>query len=76
MPAWAERLRIFYLIKLNPTQDKRLHVSWLAVAVLLDATLVRGILVPASMQLLGKRNWYLPSWLGWLPDLRVEPQEA
>ena len=48
----------------------------LAVAVLLDATLVRGILVPASMQLLGKRNWYLPSWLGWLPDLRVEPQEA
>ena len=48
----------------------------LAVAVLLDATLVRGILVPASMQLLGKRNWYLPSWLGWLPDLRVEPKEA
>ncbi len=37
MPAWAERLRIFYLIKLNPTQDKRLHVSWLAVAVLLFA---------------------------------------
>ncbi len=48
----------------------------LAVAVLLDATLVRSILVPASMQLLGARNWYLPSWLGWLPDLRVEPQEA
>ena len=48
----------------------------LAVAVLLDATLVRGILVPASMQLLGKRNWYLPSWLGWLPDLRVEPEGA
>ena len=48
----------------------------LAVAVLLDATLVRGILVPASMQLLGKRNWYLPSWLGRLPDLRVEPKEA
>ncbi len=47
----------------------------LAVAVLLDATLVRSILVPASMQLLGARNWYLPSWLGWLPDLRVEPQE-
>ena len=47
----------------------------LAVAVLLDATLVRGILVPASMQLLGNRNWYMPSWLRWLPDLRVEPQE-
>ena len=48
----------------------------LAVAVLLDATLVRGILVPASMQLLGDRNWYMPSWLGWLPDLRVEAEEA
>ncbi len=48
----------------------------LAVAVLLDATLVRGILVPASMQLLGDRNWYMPSWLDWLPDLRVEAEEA
>ena len=47
----------------------------LAVAVLLDATLVRSVLVPASMEVLGRRNWYLPSWLGWLPDLRVEPQE-
>ena len=44
----------------------------LAVAVLLDATLVRIVLVPASMQLLGKRNWYLPSWLRWLPELRAE----
>ena len=48
----------------------------LAIAVLLDATLVRSILVPASMDVLGKGNWYLPSWLGWLPDLRVEPQEG
>ena len=47
----------------------------LAVAVLLDATLVRSVLVPASMEMLGKWNWYLPSWLSWLPDLRVEPQE-
>ena len=47
----------------------------LAVAILLDATLVRSVLVPASMELLGSRNWYLPSWLGWLPDLRVEPIE-
>ena len=46
----------------------------LAVAVLLDATLVRRILVPASMQLLGERNWYLPSWLNWLLSLQVEPQ--
>ena len=47
----------------------------LAVAVFLDATLVRSVLVPASMEVLGRGNWYLPSWLSWLPDLRVEPQE-
>jgi len=44
----------------------------LAVAILLDATIVRSVLVPASMQLLGELNWYLPKWLHWLPDLRVE----
>ena len=47
----------------------------LSVAVLLDATLVRSVLVPASMDMLGKRNWYLPSWLNWLPDLRIEAEE-
>ena len=36
---------------------------------LLDATVVRSVLVPASMVLLGDRNWYFPRWLGWLPDL-------
>jgi putative drug exporter of the RND superfamily len=44
----------------------------LAVAVLIDATLVRSVLVPAAMRLLGKWNWYLPRWLGWLPQLRIE----
>jgi RND superfamily putative drug exporter len=44
----------------------------LGVAVLIDATIVRSILVPASMKLLGKRNWYLPGWLQWLPNLGVE----
>jgi RND superfamily putative drug exporter len=44
----------------------------LAVAVLLDATIVRTILVPAVMRLLGEWNWYLPKWLEWLPDLRIE----
>jgi hypothetical protein len=37
-----------------------------AVAVLIDATVVRGILVPASIALLGERTWYLPRWLRWL----------
>src|SRR3712207_7407470 len=40
----------------------------LAFAVLLDATVIRGVLLPASMKLLGERNWWLPKRLGWLPD--------
>jgi RND superfamily putative drug exporter len=44
----------------------------LGVAVLIDATLVRSVLVPSAMALLGDANWYLPRWLQWLPDLRVE----
>jgi RND superfamily putative drug exporter len=44
----------------------------LAVAVLLDATLIRTIMVPAAMKLLGRWNWYLPSWLEWLPHLSIE----
>jgi RND superfamily putative drug exporter len=43
-----------------------------AVALLLDATIVRLVLVPAAMELLGDRNWYLPKWLRWLPDVHVE----
>jgi RND superfamily putative drug exporter len=39
----------------------------LAVAVLIDATIVRGVLLPATMKLLGDWNWYLPKWLEWLP---------
>jgi RND superfamily putative drug exporter len=45
----------------------------LAVAVLLDASIVRLVLVPATMELLGDRNWWLPGWLGrLLPDVHVE----
>jgi putative drug exporter of the RND superfamily len=47
----------------------------LAVAVFMDATIVRVLLVPASMRLLGDRNWYLPKWLEWLPKLNVEGHE-
>jgi putative drug exporter of the RND superfamily len=46
-----------------------------AVALLIDATIVRSVLVPATMKLLGERNWYLPSWLTWLPDVHVEGAE-
>jgi putative drug exporter of the RND superfamily len=48
----------------------------LAVAVFLDATIVRTILVPSAMKLLGRWNWYLPRWLEWLPKLDVEGHEA
>jgi len=48
----------------------------LAVAIFLDATIVRSILIPASMKLLGDKNWWFPSFLEWLPDLRVEPVET
>jgi RND superfamily putative drug exporter len=44
----------------------------LAVAVFFDATIVRSILVPSAMKLLGDRNWYLPKWLEWLPKVDVE----
>jgi RND superfamily putative drug exporter len=43
-----------------------------AVALLIDATVIRSVIVPASMTLLGNWNWYLPSWLAWLPDVNVE----
>ena len=46
-----------------------------AVALLLDATVVRSVLVPAAMELLGDRNWYLPRWLEWLPHYAVEAQD-
>jgi RND superfamily putative drug exporter len=42
----------------------------LAVAVLIDATIIRGVLLPASMKVLGDWNWYLPKWLEWLPQGR------
>jgi uncharacterized membrane protein YdfJ with MMPL/SSD domain len=52
----------------------------LASAILIDATIVRGVLLPASMKLLGDWNWYLPKWLEWLPHFehgeKLEPVEA
>jgi len=47
-----------------------------AVALLIDATIVRSVLVPAAMQLLGDWNWYLPRWLDWLPHVEVERHEV
>ena len=51
---------------------KQLGVG-LAAAVLIDATLIRGVLLPATMKLLGEANWYLPRILSWLPTFVHEP---
>jgi RND superfamily putative drug exporter len=48
----------------------------LAVAVLIDATIIRSILVPASMELLGDWNWYFPKWLEWIPEIHIEGAEV
>jgi uncharacterized membrane protein YdfJ with MMPL/SSD domain len=47
-----------------------------AVSLLIDATIVRSVLMPSMMKLLGDWNWYLPTWLAWLPDLHVEGARA
>jgi uncharacterized membrane protein YdfJ with MMPL/SSD domain len=60
---------------LNEIVFKMLGVG-LAVAVLLDATIVRAVLLPGTMKLLGEWNWYLPSWLEWLPRVAAEPPAA
>jgi RND superfamily putative drug exporter len=57
---------------LSAMEFKQMGIG-LAVAVLLDATLVRAVLLPAAMKLLGERNWYLPAWLDWLPRFDHEP---
>ena len=48
----------------------------LAAAVLIDATIIRGILLPASMRVLGDWNWYLPKWLEWIPRVGGEPPSS
>ncbi len=64
----------FAVFALMPILDMKEMGIGLAVAVLLDATLVRGVLLPATMKLLGDWNWYLPKWLEWLPELEHEPK--
>ena len=63
---------VFAVFTALPIVDLKEMGIGLAVAVLIDATLVRAVLLPASMKLLGDANWYLPSWLGWLPRSKHE----
>jgi RND superfamily putative drug exporter len=62
---------VFFVFALMPILDMKEMGIGLAAAVLIDATIVRAVLLPASMKLLGDWNWYLPGWLEWLP--RLEP---
>jgi uncharacterized membrane protein YdfJ with MMPL/SSD domain len=72
--AAAVMVAVFAIFASLRTLDiKQLGVG-LAVAVLIDATLIRGVLLPAAMKLLGDWNWYFPRWLEWLPRLNVEAE--
>ncbi len=70
--AAAVMVAVFAIFASLRTLDIKQMGVGLAVAVLLDATLIRGVLLPAAMKLLGEWNWYLPRWLEWLPRLNVE----
>ena len=69
--AAAVMIGVFALFASLDTLDLKQMGVGLAVAVLLDATLIRGVLLPATMKLLGDANWYLPRALGFLPALRL-----
>jgi putative drug exporter of the RND superfamily len=63
---------VFAIFAILPLLDLKEMGIGLALAILIDATIVRAVLLPASMMLLGDRNWYLPKWLEWLPSLEHE----
>src|SRR5436190_1831094 len=67
---------VFAVFALMPILDMKEMGIGLAVAVLIDATIIRAVLLPASMKLLGDWNWYLPTWLEWLPRLEAPVEKA
>jgi RND superfamily putative drug exporter len=66
-------MAVFALFATLPLASTKQLGIGLAAAVLLDATVVRAVLLPAVMALLGEKNWWLPRWLGWLPRIAHEP---
>jgi uncharacterized membrane protein YdfJ with MMPL/SSD domain len=64
----------FLIFATLPIIDMKEMGVGLAAAVLIDATLVRAVLLPATMKLLGDWNWYLPKWLSWLPKVEHEAE--
>jgi RND superfamily putative drug exporter len=67
---------VFGAFVLNPTPEVKMFGLGLAVAVLVDATIVRMMLVPATMEILGDANWWFPKWLSFLPTLDLEGTSA
>jgi RND superfamily putative drug exporter len=67
---------VFAIFATLSTLDMKQIGVGLSVAVLLDATLIRGVLLPATMKLLGDWNWYLPRFLSWLPQVDHEGRVA
>jgi RND superfamily putative drug exporter len=74
--AAAVMVAVFAIFATLAMIDFKMMGVGLAVAVLLDATIVRAILLPSAMKLLGDWNWYLPRWLEWLPEFRIEAPAA
>ena len=74
--AAAVMVAVFSAFALSPSQEAKQMGVGLAAAILIDATIVRAILLPATMKLLGRHNWYLPTGLSWLPTLEPEPAPA
>jgi RND superfamily putative drug exporter len=65
---------VFSMFALSPEAQMQQLGIGLGAAVLIDATIIRGVLLPATMKLLGDWNWYLPTKLGWLPKVSPEPE--
>jgi uncharacterized membrane protein YdfJ with MMPL/SSD domain len=65
---------VFSMFALSPEAQMQQLGIGLGAAVLIDATIIRGVLLPATMKLLGDWNWYLPRKLGWLPQVAAEPE--
>jgi RND superfamily putative drug exporter len=65
-------MAVFFSFVASPSPTVKLIGFGMAVAVLIDSTIVRMILVPAVMELFGAKAWYFPSWLSWLPHLNIE----
>ena len=70
--AAAVMIAVFSIFATLSALDFKMMGVGLATAVLIDATIVRAVLLPSAMKLLGERNWYLPRWLNWLPNIAVE----